>query len=107
MRSRGQLVSAGSRLEYVITTTGGHTAKQYVKVEDFEYFSRHSQTLSIDYLYYLKQIVNPLDQVLDVIFEDNKKFQKGFCMQQYKYRIMKTKVTKQLLDIFKPRLKFV
>ena len=111
MRSRGQLVSAGSRLEYIITSTGGHLAKQYVKVEDYDYFSRHSETISIDYLYYLKQLVNPLDQVLDVIFEGKKNgnynFQKGFCMQQYKFRYHRTKLMKQLTDLFKPKVKFV
>jgi DNA polymerase elongation subunit (family B) len=104
MRERGQLVSAGSRLEYVITTTGGHTAKQYIKVEDRAYFSKHSGSLSIDYLYYLKQLSNPLDQILDIIFSEH---EKGFILKQYKYRLqVREKVLSELRGVFTPRLIF-
>jgi len=104
MRERGQLVSAGSRLEYVITTTGGHTAKQYIKVEDRAYFSKHSGSLSIDYLYYLKQLSNPLDQILDIIFSEH---EKGFILKQYKYRLqVREKVLSELRGVFTPRLMF-
>lgn len=84
MRQRGQLVSAGSRLEYVITTNGGPSAKQFVKIESAEYFKRHRSVLRIDYLYYLKQLTNPLDQVLNVIYRN--KVPKNFVQQQYKFR---------------------
>jgi DNA polymerase elongation subunit (family B) len=104
MRERGQLVSAGSRLEYVITTMGGHTAKQYIKVEDRAYFSKHSGSLSIDYLYYLKQLSNPLDQILDIIFSEH---EKGFILKQYKYRLqVREKVLSELRGVFTPRLMF-
>lgn len=104
MRERGQLVSAGSRLEYVITTTGGHTAKQYIKVDDKSYFSSHSGSLSIDYLYYFKQLSNPLDQILDIIFSEH---EKGFILKQYKYRLQaRENVLSELKGIFTPRLIF-
>lgn len=111
MRERGQLVSAGSRLEYVITTKGGHTAKQYDKVEDFEYFSKHSGSLEIDYLYYLKQLANPLDQILDVINTQDDgsdyKLEPGFTMGQYKYRLqVRGKMIAELKSLFATRLKF-
>ena len=101
MKERGQLVAAGSRIEYVITTTGGHLAKQYEKVESSEYFSRHSRSLELDYLYYLKQLSNPLDQVLDIMFED-----KEFTLKQYKVRLQFEKVLAQLRSLFFPRLAF-
>lgn len=64
MRRRGTRVDVGSRLEYVITA---HGDKLPDKVEDVEYFLRHRDVCRIDYLYYLKLLVNPLDQVLDVV----------------------------------------
>jgi len=112
MRQRGQLVSAGSRLEYVITTKGGHTAKQYEKVEDFEYFAKHSTALEIDYMYYLKQLTNPIDQILDIIYtqDDGSGYvlEKGFMLQQYKYRLqVRGKVLNELRALFAPKLKFI
>lgn len=121
MRQRGQLVASGSRIEYVITTTGGHTAKLYMKLEDADYFSKHSSVLSIDYHYYLKQITNPLDQILDVIYNqdireakdmgeilrEEYKFLKGFLLGQYKYRIqIREKVLNELRDLIKTKLVF-
>ena len=108
MRERGQLVAAGSRLEYVITTKGGHTAKQYEKVEDSDYFSKHANSLDIDYMYYLKQLANPLDQILDIIYTGSEyKIEPGFMLRQYKYRLqVRGKVIAELKSLFAPRLKF-
>lgn len=108
MRDRGQLVAAGSRIEYVITTTGGHVAKQYVKVESAEYFSKHTRALEIDYLYYLKQLANPLDQVLNVIYDKEEGFEKDFTLKQYKYRsLTRIRVLNELKELFRPKLKFL
>jgi DNA polymerase elongation subunit (family B) len=103
MRDRGQLIAPGSRLEYVITTVGGHTAKQSIKIESYEYFSRNSNVLKLDYLYYLKQLVNPLDQILDIVFHEGKK---GFTMTQYKLHLQKKKTLTELKRLFLPRLVF-
>jgi DNA polymerase elongation subunit (family B) len=80
MKTRGQLVDAGSRLEYVITTNGGHKAKQYIKVEDSVYFKNHRVVLRIDYLYYLKLLFGPGDQLLNVAY-----FGKETEKDTYKY----------------------
>jgi DNA polymerase elongation subunit (family B) len=117
MRARGQLVAAGSRIEYVITTTGGHLAKQYVKVESSEYFIKHRRSLDIDYLYYLKQLTNPLDQVLDVMYDKpvisaggdapTYKFIPHFMLSQYKYRYqVREKMMNELRSLFTPKIKF-
>lgn len=104
MRQRGQLVPAGTRLEYVITTKNGHTAKQYEKIESFDYFRRFNQYIELDYLYYLKLLVNPLDQILDIIFVGD---DKGFMMKQYKYRFQaRSKVLSSIKNLFAPKLKF-
>lgn len=96
MRFRGQRVDSGTRLEYVISTQGGHKGKQYEKVEDSEYFKQHQSVLRIDYLYYLKLMANPFDDVLNVLYdnndnEDKYKFSKDLVLNQYKHR-SKTRV---------------
>ena len=107
MRRRGKRVDPGTRLEYVVTTQAKHTAKQYEKVESAEYIKRHGDIIRIDYLYYLKALVNPLDQVLDVIFKDNKKFKKGFTMNQYKFRWkIRSKLIQDIQKLGKPKLVF-
>lgn len=90
---RGQFVAPGSRLEYVITTEGGHTAEQFVKIEDAGYQARHSTVIRIDHLYYLKQLINPMDQMLGLICRI-----KGFVKWQYKLRVLKSKVNQQIRE---------
>jgi hypothetical protein len=83
-------------------------AKQYVKVESSEYYAKHMTALEIDYLYYLKQLANPLDQVLDVIYDKEKGFQKNFTLSQYKYRsLTRIRVLNELRELFRPKLKFI
>ena len=115
MKRRGQLVSAGQRLEYVVTTEGGHTAKKYMKIEASDYFHKHSNVLKVDYLYYLKQLTNHLDQVLDVVYatdnEENRKykykFKPKFVNEQYKYRVrIRGKILEQIRNIGKPKIVF-
>jgi DNA polymerase elongation subunit (family B) len=101
MRNRGQMVANGSRIEYVITTNGGHVAKQYDKIEDIEYFKRFSEILSLDYLYYLKQFTNPMDQVLNIIYKGKIK---DFTLNQYKIRLQKYKSIEEIKKLFCPRI---
>lgn len=66
MKKRGIPVDVGSRIEYVITgrpravTLGG-------KIEDYEYFVRHSNVLYLDYKYYVDAMINPLDQIFNTM----------------------------------------
>jgi DNA polymerase elongation subunit (family B) len=75
MQSRGENVGAGTRLEYIVTTTGGHKARQFMKIEDANYFMRHTSVLKIDYLYYVHNLSTQMDQVLEVVY-GRKKFVK-------------------------------
>lgn len=101
MRRRGQRVDNGSRLEYVITTNGGHNAKQGIKLESFDYFSRHKRVLEIDYMYYLKLFSNPMDQLLNVAFGKEKKYKEDMVLEQYKYRLrVRGKCLRELENIF-------
>lgn len=109
MRIRGQRVDPGTRLEYVISSQGGHKAKQHVKVEDAGYFAQHSSVLKLDYMYYLKLMTNPFDDVLNVLYDKedgNKyKFKKDFVLNQYNYRSkVRTKMLDELEKLFAPKI---
>lgn len=103
MRRRGLRVENGTRLEYVVTETGGHTAKQYEKVESAEYFAKYREILRIDTLYYLKNLANPIDQLIQAAFgiED-------FVLKQYNYRYkIRQKVIDKIKSFSKPKIVFV
>ena len=107
MRRRGKRVDPGTRLEYVVTNPDQHTAKQYEKIESADYMARHRNIIRLDYMYYLKALVNPLDQVLDVSFKDEKTFRPGFTMRQYKYRWkVRAKLIHEIQALSAPRLVF-
>jgi len=106
MKRRGQRVDTGTRLEYVITENGGHTAKQYVKVESSDYFSIHRDVLRLDFMYYLKLLTNPADQVLLPAYKDIPGFPKDFVLSQYKFRLLRIKMLNQIKSIFTPKLVF-
>jgi DNA polymerase elongation subunit (family B) len=110
MKSRGQRADAGSRIEYVVSTLGGHIAKQYVKVESAEYFSAHGDVLGLDYMYYLKLLSNPMDQAISVAYFNktvDTKFLENFVLDQYKFRLkVRTKVLNELKSLFSPVLTF-
>lgn len=100
MRRRGKLVTAGQRIEYVITNMDKHMAKQFDKIEDYEYANTHSDVLNIDSLHYLKLMSKPLDEVLLVgINIDN------FVEKQYKWRLQKWKCLNELKYYFKHNFK--
>lgn len=84
MRSRGTRVDVGTRLEYVITCNGTRLSE---KVEDIEYFDRHSDILRIDNLYYLKLLVNPIDQILNVTIPEKDLVSKMYTQHKNKYKL--------------------
>jgi DNA polymerase elongation subunit (family B) len=113
MKSRGQIVSAGSRIEYVITDKDGHEANQSDKIESFQYFLKHKSVLKIDHLHYLKQLVNPVDQILDILFRieerqdyKNVKFNpsKCFVLNQYKLHLKKQKYLEHIKRLSQPEI---
>lgn len=114
MRSRGQRVDAGTRLEYVIIDNGVKNDKQYNKLENLDYFVSHSDILKIDFSYYVKLLINPVDQLLNVAFDNEKnnnkykyRYQKDFLLQQYDFRTkVRSKVIEEIKNLFKPVIKF-
>ena len=114
IRRRGGRIEGGARLEYlIIEHNGGHKGKQYDKIEDFEYFKSHSDILKIDFFYYLEVLINPLDEVLNVLYdkpntEYKYKFKKNFTEEQYNFRYkVREKVMNELRSLFAPKLIFV
>lgn len=75
MKRRGQIVETGSRLEYLVvqpvaSDPKAHAKKKmYEKIEDPAYASHHSDLLRIDYLYYFKNAIQPIDQILYTVFK--------------------------------------
>ena len=113
MRRRGARVEAGSRLEYlIIEHDGGHKGKQYEKIESLEYFMNHSDILKIDFFYYLEVLINPLDEVLNVLYNKEDaaykyKFIKDFTNEQYNFRYkVREKMMNELRTLFSPKLVF-
>ena len=69
MKYRGTHVTAGSRIEYVFVKSHTGIDKLWDKIEDVEYFARHSDTLSLDHSYYIKSLVNPIDEIFEIVFK--------------------------------------
>ena len=102
MRRRGQRVDVGSRIEYVIVNHSlGEKAKQYEKIESSEYYANHVGSVQLDYMYYLKALSNPLDQVLQCVFGAN-----DLILKQYKQGLAKRKMLTQLKSLFEPAIIF-
>ena len=99
MRRRGLRVDAGSRIEYVVTTTGGPKAKQSEKLEDPDYQKKYAHIVHIDYLYYIKNIINPLDQALEVAYGLQK-----FTHNQHKLRLQKYTLGRNIEKLFSPTI---
>lgn len=104
MQSRGENVGAGTRLEYVVTTTGGHKARQFVKIEDATYFMKHTSILKIDYLYYVQNLSTQMDQVLEVVY-GRKKFVLLFYRQLRKTFEQREKLIQNLEKYIRPEIK--
>ena len=99
MQSRGENVGAGTRLEYVVTTTGGHKARQFAKIEDANYFMRHTSVLKIDFLYYVHNLSTQMDQVLEVVY-GRKKFVKELYKELLQTFALKEKLVSHLEEYF-------
>lgn len=98
IKRRGHIGNEGSRLEYVILETNNPKDKQSAKIETANYYRSNRDVLKIDYLYYLKRLVNPVDQLLEVIFGLG-----DFMKKQYKYHSLKKKLTSEIYMLDAPK----
>ena len=68
MKKRGSdKIDPGTRMEFVILKNYSSSKKLCDRIEDYYYFQRHQDILKIDYIYYLKSLVNPLDQLFKIL----------------------------------------
>lgn len=95
MRRRGKLISAGQRIEYVVTNMNKHGGKQFEKIEDYEYVIEHGDLIGIDSLYYLKLMSTSMDELLSVGLGVH-----NYVSQQYKWRLTKWKCMNELKYYF-------
>jgi DNA polymerase elongation subunit (family B) len=102
MKRRGKKVDVGTRLEYLVTTNGGWDGKLFDKIEELEYFNEHSSILRIDFLYYLKNSINPIDEAIFVAYKIEK-----FVERQYKLRVIKHKLCRKIEKAGMSRLNFL
>jgi DNA polymerase elongation subunit (family B) len=98
IRRRGHIRNEGSRLEYVIVETNDLKAKQSAKIETLNYFNKNKGILNLDYLYYLNRLINPVDQILEVIFN-----LKDFMKKHHNDRLLRRKLTIQIYNLFVPK----
>ncbi len=98
MKSRGIRVDDGTRLEHVVIQCGKKTDKLFLKLEDVNYVRKHSRYVKLDYMYYLKSMVNSMDQLLNACFEHKKK-NRNFMMSIYKY----FETRQKMMDTFRMR----
>lgn len=87
IKRRGIATVEGCRLEYVILETNRLDDKQCEKIESLDYYVHNKDVLRLDYLYYLSRLVNPVDQVLEVIFG-----LRDFMKKHHRDRVAKHKV---------------
>lgn len=102
MRRRGHRVDVGSRIEYVITVQESAKAKQYEKIESYDYYNLHSEIIELDFMHYLKLASNPVDEVLEAVFKIP-----NFVLNQYNFRLKtRTNMLSELRRLFEPKLIF-
>jgi DNA polymerase elongation subunit (family B) len=103
MRSRGYPVQSGTRLEYLITDIENHNDKQYAKIEDFDYFKKFSDVLTVDFFYYLKIAINSVDEILNIAFGT----ELDFVKEQYNFRYkIRRRVLNDIKSLSTPKVIF-
>jgi DNA polymerase elongation subunit (family B) len=102
MKNRGKRVEPGTRLEHIIIDNFDLDGKLFDKIESWEYFRENSDILRIDFYYYLKSFINPLDQVIETAFG-----LKDFIKKIYKNHALKYKMLQQLKSKSGSKINFI
>lgn len=108
IRHRGGRVDTGSRLEFLVTDIERKKAKLYEKLESAEYYKDHSASLKVDYLYYLKALSEPVDQIVGTCFSKfNQAKYSDFIKNILKTGTKRQLVIDQLNKCFAPTFKVI
>ncbi len=105
MRRRGLFVPAGSRIEYVFLDINDicstyPKANQWEKVEHIQYYKEHSNHLKLDLMHYNKLLINPIDQLLNIVKSNG-----DFMKEHYEDRLKKYNMIQQLKSLFLQKIK--
>lgn len=103
MKKRGIPVGAGTRVEYVIIKTKVYKKDdaQKEKIEDIGYFTEFRDIMRISRLDYLKQFINPIDELINVVM-----CVEGFVKQQFEHRIVHSMMVDRIASLGAPRIIF-
>lgn len=97
MKRRGIPVASGDRIPYVITQNRINSL--YAKTENPDYVKRHKDVLKIDPLYYQKALINPLDEILEIVYK-----KKDVMKNIYFWYTIKKKVLTELKFLFSTKM---
>ena len=70
LKSSARPVTAGERLEYLIIDGPGKTGENMRMAEQYDEVVGTSEQMKINYTYYVKQAMNPIDQLFSVAFSN-------------------------------------
>jgi DNA polymerase elongation subunit (family B) len=70
MASRGVVVSARDRVPIVITTRVPTYSDLATRMESYDFQQEHRDILHVDYAYYVKECISPVDNMLKVAFPE-------------------------------------
>lgn len=101
MRSRGCQVDVGDRVAYVVVEGTGLERTLGERLEDDSYQRMFSDIVKLDYLYYIKSMINPLDEIISIALKET-----DFVMKLYKNMERKRQLVGDIKNLFKPRLVF-
>jgi DNA polymerase elongation subunit (family B) len=103
MEARGVNIASGDRIEYLVCKHKTFEKKdtQKDKIEDLAYFLEFREILRVSYIDYLKQFINPLDQICSVVMCVDK-----FVKQHWEQRIKYSKVVERIQYHGRPKMIF-
>lgn len=100
MTARGNPVSAGTRIEYVMIQHLNPKAKQFLKIEDPEYVQQFSDVIQLDFLFVLNLAKNSLQQLVHVLFPGSPMVDRLISLHA-----QKMDVVREIRRLFQPTLR--
>ncbi len=114
MRMRGMRVDIGQRIEYVMVRLvnvlqRARDTSNIERIEDVEYQRTYPLLCPLDYLFYVHQLVRPIDQLLHVAYGIQKTDEPrwGFMKQLYAVHEQADTCRQELRTRFMPRVFFL
>lgn len=87
MKSRGEIVDSGCRIPYIVLFSDNLKSEKYERLEDPNYFIKHRTIFRIDYLSYVKTLMNAFDDISVVAWKKGIIFEKLYKQMTYKQKV--------------------